>query len=181
MWAKRAAAPLVLAGLGAMFWALGGDDAGEGFTPGSRAPEFSLPTTDGRIVSLASLKGRNALLYFNEGSGCDPCITQIAEIESHQAHIDELNLMLVPIMPNDAATVRREFARFKIRTPGLIDAALSVSRAYDTLGRGHHAHLPGHTFVLLDSTGVTRWRGDYPSMYVATTELLDTVAARLKA
>lgn len=41
-------------------------------TPGERAPEFDLPTDDGR-VSLAALKGRPVVLYFypkDDTSGC---------------------------------------------------------------------------------------------------------------
>jgi peroxiredoxin Q/BCP len=40
--------------------------------PGSKAPDFDLPTDDGR-VSLASLKGRTVVLYFypkDDTSGC---------------------------------------------------------------------------------------------------------------
>jgi hypothetical protein len=35
-----------------------------------------------------------------------------------------------------------------------------------------HANLPGHSFVLVDASGRIRWRGDFPSMYVSTNELL---------
>jgi len=165
-----------------MFWALGRDGGGsETIATGVRAPAFSLPATDGRTVSLASLQGRNLLLYFNEGVGCDSCFSQLVEIEKSQARLDELGVTLVPFMPNSVSEVRRELARFGLRTPALIDASLDVARAYDTLGRGHHANLPGHSFILVDKAGTIRWRGDYPSMYVASAELLETIVSRLQA
>ena len=40
---------------------------------GTRAPAFSLPATDGREISLDSLKGRKVVLYFypkDDTSGC---------------------------------------------------------------------------------------------------------------
>lgn len=167
--------------LGAMFWVLGRDSSGSGsIATGARAPAFSLPTTDGRTVSLASLEGSNVLLYFNEGVGCDSCFSQLAEIEKSQARLDELGVTLLPFMPNPAPEVRKELARFGLRTPALIDTSLDVARAYDTLGRGHHANLPGHSFILVDEAGTIRWRGDYPSMYVATAELLETIGSRLQ-
>lgn len=160
----------------AMFWVLGSDSGSGAVRVGARAPAFSLAATDGSTVSLADLSGRNALLYFNEGVGCDPCFSQVAEIEASQARLDELGVTLVPFMPNGTDEVRAEMERFGLRTPALIDSSLEVATAYDTLGRGHHANLPGHSFILVDGTGVIRWRGDYPSMYVATSELLDAVA-----
>jgi thioredoxin-dependent peroxiredoxin len=41
--------------------------------PGDAAPDFSLPTTGGKSVSLGKLKGRKAVLYFypkDDTSGC---------------------------------------------------------------------------------------------------------------
>ena len=42
-------------------------------TPGSKAPPFSLPATDGRTITLDGLKGRKVVLYFypkDDTSGC---------------------------------------------------------------------------------------------------------------
>ncbi|MEX2556094.1 MAG: redoxin domain-containing protein [Actinomycetota bacterium] len=181
VWRTRALIVVGLAALGAMFWALGRDGGGSGtIATGEPAPAFSLATTDGRTISLASLQGRNVLLYFNEGVGCDSCFSQLVEIEKSQARLDELGVTLLPFMPNPAPEVRRELARFGLRTPALIDSSLAVARAFDTLGRGHHANLPGHSFILVDQAGTIRWRGDYPSMYVATAELLETIGSRLE-
>ena len=42
-------------------------------TPGSKAPPFSLPATDGRTITLDGLRGRKVVLYFypkDDTSGC---------------------------------------------------------------------------------------------------------------
>ena len=57
-----------------------------------------------------------------------------------------------------------------MKTPFLLDDG-AVSRAYDTLGHGMHAGLPGHGFVLVDSNGIHQWKGEYPSMWLAPNEL----------
>lgn len=171
---------LILAGLVAVFWTTARKPTGGGTVAmGAAAPAFSLPATDGRSVSLASLRGRNVLMYFSEGIGCDPCLTQIVELERHQAHMDRLGITLVPIMVNAAPVVTEEMGRFGLNTPVLIDASKSVSRAYDTLGRGHHAGLPGHSFIAVDKNGVLRWRGDYPGMYVGADEMLGQIEKKL--
>lgn len=143
------------------------------------APDFSLESTDGGRVSLASLRGRPALLYFNEGVGCDICFTQMVKIEEERAGFDQAGIRLVPIVMNSAAQVDPELGRFGLTTPYSIDRGGIVSRAYDTLGKGHHAELPGHSFVLIGADGNQRWRGDYPSMWVEPSELLAAAKAAL--
>jgi len=54
-----------------------------------------------------------------------------------------------------------------------------VSKAYGTIGKGMHAELPGHGFVLIDKTGKQRWYGEYPSMFISTTDLLKQVQSHL--
>lgn len=57
----------------------------------------------------------------------------------------------------------------------------TISRAYGTLGKGMHARLPGHSFVLVDKTGVQRWYGEYPSMWLSPADLLTQVRQHLSA
>jgi hypothetical protein len=66
-----------------------------------------------------------------------------------------------------------------VRTPFLIDADGTVSKAYGTLGKGMHPGLPGHSFVLIDTHGVQRWYGEYPSMYLSPADLLVQIHAHL--
>lgn len=158
--------------------ALGGRNTPETAASGV-APSFQLASTDGTTVSLADFRGGNVLLYFNEGVGCDICFSQTAKLETDTA-FESLDVTLVPIVMNPAAQVKTELDRFGLRTPYLVDPDGSVSRSYDTLGRGHHAELPGHSFVLVGPDGEMRWRGDYPGMWVEPTELAKAVRAELR-
>lgn len=139
------------------------------------APSFSLPATDGTSVSLTSLRGSPALLYFNEGVGCDACFYQQAKIEAATADFERAGVRVVPIAVNSADQLRAEMQRFGLVTPFLVDADRSVSAAYKTIGKGHHADLPGHSFVLVDAKGQLRWRLDDPSMFVDPARLLRDV------
>ena len=42
--------------------------AGAGVRPGSKAPEFEMPSTDGDKVSLSDLYGEPVLLHFGSGT-----------------------------------------------------------------------------------------------------------------
>ena len=81
---------------------------------------------------------------------------------------------------NPAVQVQTELERFGLRTPYLVDPDGSLSRSYDTLGTGHHADLPGHSFVLVGPDGDVRWRGDYPGMWVEAADLVAAVRAELR-
>lgn len=41
---------------------------GAGVRPGSRAPDFDLPSTDGNRVSLSDIRGAIVLLHFGSGT-----------------------------------------------------------------------------------------------------------------
>lgn len=139
------------------------------------APAFDLTATNGDQVSLASLSGKNVLIYFSEGVGCDACFYQMSDIEQHSSEFTQAGITVLPIAVNDPADIRREMARFDLKIPWLVDADKSVSAAYGTLGTGMHADLPGHSFVFIDATGKIRWQQDYPSMYVSSEEILSKV------
>ena len=141
------------------------------------APDFTLTNTSGAQVSLAALRGKNVLLYFSEGAGCQACLVQMAQIEKDPGFAAE-GLTVLPIVMNSKDQIIADMAANEVRTPFLLDDG-TVSTAYGTLGKGMHADLPGHSFVLIDKAGKQRWYGEYPSMFLSTTDLLKEVRARL--
>lgn len=139
------------------------------------APSFELTSTDGGTASLDDFRGESVLLYFNEGVGCDACFSQMVEIERSSAKFRRAGLTVLPVVMNPVQQVRAELARFGIRTPYLVDKDGSVSKEYGVLGKGMHAGLPGHSFVLVDGKGRKRWSGEYPSMFLPADELMRKV------
>jgi peroxiredoxin len=142
------------------------------------APDFTLTDTSGATVHLADLRGTNVVLYFNEGAGCQSCLLQMVDIERNANRFTVANVRVLPIVMNPADQIRRDITANGVRTPFLLDDG-TVSAAYGTLGKGMHAGLPGHSFVLIDSQGIQRWYGEYPSMYLSSTDLLDQIRKHL--
>ena len=130
-------------------------------------------------MQLADYRGKNVVLYFNEGAGCQSCLFQMADIERNAAQFTAANVTVLPIVMNTADQIRADMAANGVRTPFLIDTGGTVSAAYGTLGKGMHAGLPGHSFVLIDATGTQRWYGEYPSMYLSPAELLKQIRTHL--
>ncbi|ABL83285.1 MULTISPECIES: peroxiredoxin family protein [unclassified Nocardioides] len=142
------------------------------------APDFTLTDTAGATHSLSDHRGDNVLLYFSEGAGCQSCLVQMAEVERHMDELRDLDVTVLPIVMNTREQILQDMAANGVRTPFLLDDG-TVSGEYGTLGKGMHAGLPGHSFVLIDSEGRQRWYGEYPSMWLAPEKLIDEVRARL--
>jgi len=137
------------------------------------APDFTLTDTSGTQVSLAGLRGKNVLLYFSEGAGCQACLVQMAQIEKDPSFASE-GLTVLPIVMNSKDQITADMVANDVRTPFLLDDG-TVSTAYGTIGKGMHADLPGHSFVLIDKGGNQRWYGEYPSMFLSPTDLLKEI------
>ena len=144
------------------------------------APEFTLTDTGGSEHTLAQHRGENVLLYFSEGAGCQSCIVQMGEIETQAAAFEKLDVTVLPIVMNTREQITADMTANGVTTPFLLDDG-TVSEAYGTLGKGMHAGLPGHSFVLIDRQGRQRWYGEYPSMWLAPQDLLDEIRSNLTA
>ena len=144
------------------------------------APDFTLSDTAGGTVSLDQFRGRNVVLYFNEGAGCQSCLVQMAEIEKNAALFEGLDITFLPIVMNTREQITTDMQLNGVRTPFLLDDG-RVSQAYGTLGKGMHAGLPGHSFVLIDREGQRRWYGEYPSMWLPPADLLAQLQKSLSA
>ena len=143
----------------------------------AQAPAFTLKTTAGTTVSLSDYRGKTVILYFNEGASCGACTQQMAGIEKNPGFADA-GITVLPIVMNTRAQIQPDLDTFGVKTPYLLDDG-TVSKAYGTLGKGMHAGLPGHGFVLIDGAGIERWQGDYPSMWLEPAELLKIAKSNL--
>lgn len=142
------------------------------------APDFTLTNTEGQQVSLSDYRDTNVLLYFNEGAGCQSCLVQMAEIEKETAALTDLDVTVLPIVMNTREQITADMQLNGVATPFLLDDG-TVSQAYGTLGKGMHAGLPGHSFILIDKAGAQRWYGEYPSMWLAPDQLIRELRTRL--
>jgi peroxiredoxin Q/BCP len=130
---------------------------------GATAPGFTLSSGTGNQVSLADFRGRNVLLYFQEGLSCQPCWDQIKDLENSQAALKAAGVdAVVSITTDPAALIGRKAADEGLTTPVLSDPDLQVSRAYNANKYGMMGEMrDGHSFVLVGPNGIIRWRADY--------------------
>jgi alkyl hydroperoxide reductase subunit AhpC len=79
---------------------------------------------------------------------------------------------------------RDEARKLHLNLPLLSDSGNRVADRYGVM-QWNMGNEPGHTFVLVDESGIVRWIGDYGApehgglMYVSPNEVLQEVAQRL--
>src|SRR5260370_13174487 len=132
--------------------------------PGDKAPEFSLESTSGNKVSLADYKGKNVLLFFQEGLMCDACWSQVTDLEKDaKLFKDKFGVdQLLVITPDPISLLVQKAQVAVYKSPLLSDKHKAVSTAYDALKYGMmNGANPGHTFLLVGQDGVIKWRADY--------------------
>ncbi len=101
---------------------------------GEPAPDFSLPDQDGKIVSLAELRGRNVVLVFYPGDDTTVCRQQLCEFRDRWARAAENNTLVFGVNPQNAASHDRFRAKSKLPFPLLVDAGQKMGELYHTRG-----------------------------------------------
>lgn len=149
---------------------------------GKPAPSFSLTDINGKEYSSENLKGKNVVLFFNEGLMCYPaCWNQIAKFGSDARFTtDELIALSVVVDPKDEW--RRAIAKMPelAAATTLFDDGGDVSRTFNVLktpSSMHYGILPGHTYVVIDKEGVVRDIYDDPRMAIRNDEMFATITS----
>ncbi len=150
----------------------------EPLAPGTIAPEFNLISTNGQTISLADYKGRNILLFFNEGVMCSPCWQEVSKLERFRQEFDNLNTVIIPISVDDQKTWDPILKEERITTPILIDADRKVTKAYKALGTPSSMHddRAGHTYIHITPDGKVHSSADFSNMNVPTSVLLSHIS-----
>lgn len=149
---------------------------------GATAPDFSLPDTAGGTFRLSDYRGKsNVLLFFNEGLACAPCLSQMRDLDQLNTQLTDLNVLVVSIT-GDQLQLLSDWTKSTGPSYGkvLSDQDLQVSKMYDMLGADVSmmpGTAPGHTFVLVNKSGMIVWRADYGpyNMYVQNNQILAEV------
>lgn len=146
---------------------------------GKAAPDFTLESYDGKKYTLSSLKGKNVILFFNEGLMCYPaCWNQIAAFGKDTELANKVVILNITADPVDnwkqAVNKMPELASATV----LFDSNRQVSTAYGVLtltSSMHRGQFPGHTYVIIDKQGIIRLTKDDEQMAVRNKELLTEV------
>lgn len=124
--------------------------AGDGPAPkiGQTASDFTGTTTDGKAVSLSSLKGQAVWLTFG-ASWCAACVAEAPDIEAAYKSFKPKGVEVLAIsISEDSATVKDYATRVGLTFPMVADPDTTIASLYRVYG------IPAHFFI--DRAGVLR-------------------------
>jgi peroxiredoxin Q/BCP len=104
----------------------------ESVTEGQAAPDFTLPTTGGREVTLSSLRGHPVVLYFYPADDTPGCTTQACDLRDMYTQITGSNAVVLGVSPDDVESHGRFATKFGLPFTLLSDPDHTVSTEYGT-------------------------------------------------
>ena len=121
---------------------------------GDQAPDFRLPATGGRELSLSDFLGRPLVLVFYPGDDTPVCTKQLNSYNDDLAQFEALNAQVVGISAQSVDSHERFAGKHGLQFPLLPDTDKAVAAAYGTLGP---LGFPRRSVFIIDGEGVVRY------------------------
>jgi peroxiredoxin Q/BCP len=97
---------------------------------GDPAPDFSLPTTDGTVISLKSLRGKRVVLYFYPKDSTPGCTKEACDFRDNLARVKRTGTLIFGVSADSVASHRKFTDRFDLNFPLISDESREMLKAY---------------------------------------------------
>jgi peroxiredoxin len=122
---------------------------------GSPAPDFTLASTSGEKVSLASLRGRRVLLAFFPLAFTSTCTAELCAFTDDWDTFAQHGVTVLPISVDSVPTLREFKAKHEMKVDLLSDFKREASLAYGVLLP--EQYFSTRAYFLVDEQGTVRW------------------------
>ena len=102
--------------------------------PGTEAPDFTLPATEGENVTLRDLRGQPVVLVFYPGDNTPGCTKQLCAIRDDFSKFEDAETVVFGINPQSALSHKKFVKEHKFPFPLLVDKDEKVIKAYGAKG-----------------------------------------------
>ena len=147
---------------------------------GKPMPDIELKDKDGKTYTATDFKGKNTVLFFNEGLMCYPaCWNQIAAFGSDE-RFNSGEIQAISVVVDSASDWQRAIAKMPqlAKANTMFDTGAGASGRLGMLTTAssmHRGSLPGHTYVVIDKEGIVRYVFDDPNMAMANDMLFGKI------
>jgi peroxiredoxin len=144
---------------------------------GSPAPDFTLPSTSGKEVTLSALRGRIVLLAFFPLAFTSTCTQELCDMRDDWDQFGSADVVTLPISVDSVPTLVEFKGKHSMRADLLSDFKREVSRKYGVLLEDRF--FSTRAYFLIDRAGVIRWEHieANPSQKRSNDELLQQIRA----
>ncbi len=101
---------------------------------GNKAPAFTLPDQDGKLIKLSDFKGRWVVLYFYPKDDTPGCTVEACDFSGGLKDFEKLDAVVLGCSRDDAESHRKFIAKFKLNITLLTDADHAVMEKYGAWG-----------------------------------------------
>ena len=98
--------------------------------PGMKAPDFDLPTGDGKNLSLKSLKGKKVVLYFYPKDNTSGCTKEACSFRDDLRKFQKKNTVIVGVSTDSVQSHRKFAEKFDLPFPLLSDEGKDLVQKY---------------------------------------------------
>lgn len=116
---------------------------------GDRAPEFSLPSGDGKEISLRDLKGKKVVLYFYPKDDTPGCTKEACSFQENGTALKRRGAVVVGVSADSSAAHAKFALKYGLSFPLLSDPEKSVLRSY---GVWKQKSMYGRTYMGIERT-----------------------------
>jgi len=127
---------------------------------GRAAPDFSLPSSGGKVVSLADLHGRPVVLYFYPRDNTPGCTREACAFRDTMARIKRTGAIVLGVSPDSVASHEKFGKEQRLNFPLLSDPDKKVAKKYGAFGEkvmyGKKVQGMIRSTFVIDADGVVR-------------------------
>ena len=98
--------------------------------PGDMAPDFSLPTQSGEILSLSDLKGSKVVLYFYPKDNTSGCTLEAKSLRDGRAELTQRGFRIVGVSPDSVRSHQNFCSKHELDFTLLSDGDKLMCEAY---------------------------------------------------
>ncbi|MFZ6764288.1 MULTISPECIES: peroxiredoxin [Acetobacterales] len=99
---------------------------------GLPAPDFTLPASGGRTVSLAAMRGRPFVLYFYPKADTSGCTRQACDFQEALPALERGGLEVIGVSPDPMPPIEKFAQKYGLSFPLASDAEKQIAAAYGT-------------------------------------------------
>ena len=119
----------------------------------TKAPDFSLPDSEGNKVSLSDYSGKRVLLVFYPADDSPVCTTQLCSYRDNYTEFTKRGITILGISTDTIDSHKQFGEKNSLPFTLLSDHEKEVSQLYDTIA---FLGISQRAYVLIDETGMVR-------------------------